>query len=782
MPTSAGKTRSVEIILRSAFLAKRAKLAVVVVPFRALCHEVGGALRDAFAKDDVKVNELSDALQIDFMADLAEIFGGEAPATKYVLVLTPEKLLYVLRQQPTLASHVGLVAYDEGHQFDSGARGIVYELLLTEIKALIPEQVQTVLISAVIKNSTPVANWLIGEAAVVVNGTSLFPTARSVAFASWMETVGHLKFFDDQPVRRDRFDYFVPRVIEQQPLDKRAGETKTRYFPEKGPNSPKDVSLYLGISVVGQGAVAVFCGRKDTADGMASRVVEIYSRGYTKSTPATFSDTREIAAMCKLIGKHFGDDSDQFKAAELGVFVHHGSTPHGLRLAVEYGMQQSLLKYVVCTSTLAQGVNLPIRYLIVSSIYQAGERIKTRDFLNLIGRAGRAGMHTEGLVIFADSNAMDDRGGGGWQFDVSANLLAPEKSEDTSSSLLEIIAPLNDVTAKFILPLESSLLIGLLVASDTQISDWASAAAQQFKRFDAEHLLKQLKRKRGLQKALESYLMSNRVSGSTAQFQTRAEALAESTLAYAIGTDQQKLDLKELFREVSAYIDRTVPQFEKQHTYAKTLLGVADARRVEEWVIANREALLTHSSNLEWLRATWTLFQELLDGQFFHAVLPVELPIELAELWVNGAPYIQIIQHSQTRVGTKPWGTRRRKIVHLDVMEFVEKTLSFDCSLILAAVAQFLFGTDLQGDEADSLRLFQKSMKYGMPEWLPISIFEAGIADRVIAQELADSLGAGGYAERFLGEAIKSDKGTFDRVLAGYPSYFQSAFSIIAEK
>jgi len=59
-------------------------------------------------------------------------------------------------------------------------------------------------------------------------------------------------------------------------------------------------------------------------------------------------------------------------------------------------------------------------------------------------------------------------------------------------------------------------------------------------------------------------------------------------------------------------------------------------------------------------------------------------------------------------------------------------------------------------------------------------LFEAGIADRVIAQELAGSLRAGGYAERFVGDAIKSDGDKFDRVLAGYPSYFQSAFSNIA--
>ena len=72
-------------------------------------------------------------------------------------------------------------------------------------------------------------------------------------------------------------------------------------------------------------------------------------------------------------------------------------------------MRQGSIRFVICTSTLAQGVNLPIRYLIVTSVYQGVERIKVRDFHNLIGRAGRAGMHTEGSILFADPNVYDKR-------------------------------------------------------------------------------------------------------------------------------------------------------------------------------------------------------------------------------------------------------------------------------------------------------------------------------------------------------------------------------------
>ncbi|NMF98941.1 DEAD/DEAH box helicase [Aromatoleum toluolicum] len=192
MPTSAGKTRSVEVILRSAFLADRTRVAVLVAPFRALCHEIATSLRQAFKGEDVKVNELSDALQLDFVDQLAELFGQDAPATRHLMVLTPEKLLYVLRQEPSLVTHIGMVVYDEGHQFDTGPRGITYELLLTEIKGLLQASAQTVLISAVIKNAVAVGTWLIGTEPNVVDGTGLLSTARSVAFATWSERLGQL--------------------------------------------------------------------------------------------------------------------------------------------------------------------------------------------------------------------------------------------------------------------------------------------------------------------------------------------------------------------------------------------------------------------------------------------------------------------------------------------------------------------------------------------------------------------------------------------------------------
>lgn len=133
MPTSAGKSRATELIIRSAFLSGRASLAIVVGPFRALCHEIRETLAREFRGEEVTVNELSDVFQRDF--DIDELVSGRA-----ILVLTPEKLVYVLRHVPDLADQIGLLVFDEGHQFDAGPRGVTYELLVTSLKAMIPNR------------------------------------------------------------------------------------------------------------------------------------------------------------------------------------------------------------------------------------------------------------------------------------------------------------------------------------------------------------------------------------------------------------------------------------------------------------------------------------------------------------------------------------------------------------------------------------------------------------------------------------------------------------------
>lgn len=774
MPTSAGKTRSVEIILRSAFLADRTRVAVLVAPFRALCHEIATSLRHSFKGEDVKINELSDALQLDFMDQLAELFGQAAPTTRYLLVLTPEKLLYALRQEQALVNHIGMVVYDEGHQFDTGPRGITYELLLTEIKGLLPASAQTVLISAVIKNAAAVGTWLIGEEPNVVDGSGLLATARSVAFATWTESLGRLLFFESDSFVRP--DYFVPRSIETQELERRGRERSRRFFPEKGDDAWKDVSLYLGIRLAPNGAVAVFCGRKDTANGLAERAVEVYERGFKLAAPAGASDPAEIQRLTYLATQHFGGDSIVARAAALGIFVHHGTTPQGLRLSIEHAMQGELIKLVICTSTLAQGVNLPIRYLIVSGFNQGGERIKTRDFQNLVGRAGRAGMHTEGLVLFADPKVIDNSRTERWRLQAAVGLLKPENSEETSSSLLELLEPLASSDGQNNLP--AAEVLEAYFMRGEKLEAWAMEIANTHQRlgFDQRSLMREISKRQKLLTALESYLLANRGIEDFEALLPKVRALATSTLAYALADDGSKAALVQLFELAATHIERLVPEPPRQAMFAKTLLGVVDAAEVEAWVREREEVLRQISTAGDWLQAVWPLLNAVVAEKLLTQMEPVDMALQLAQGWMRGAPYRELIDMALNAGATKPWGDAgRRRLTDADVLQFLEGCLGFDCPLVIAAVGQFLFGsTGLNAEGTAVLNDFQKFMKYGLPSKLAVSTYESGLADRHIAQDVALELWLAGYDGSYFGSALEEYRETVANVLTSYPAYFSA--------
>lgn len=402
MPTSAGKTKATELILRTAFASDRARLAVIVAPFVALCDEIHDELQHSLAIDQVLVNRLGDALQFDYDKGFfnLEDDGTTAPAA-HVVVMTPEKLLYVLRQRPDIAALVDLVIYDEGHQFDSGPRGVTYELLLTSIKGRLKHTAQTVLISAVIQNAQVVSDWLLGlSSSIVVDTTN--QTQRSIGFTS-KHSGGQIHFLsnsDSEPA------FVVPGVMVREQLALRGRERVPRYFPDQADS--KSVALYLGLRLISNGGVAIFCGKKDSASTLIRHALDVMSREPTMSPPLDASDPAEISRLENLFTLNFGTDYHLTKGARLGFFAHTSGTPRGLRLSIEYAMRKRLICFVVCTSTLAQGVNLPIKYLLITGTHQGKDPIRIRDFKNLMGRAGRAGMHEEGAVIFCDTRLVDD--------------------------------------------------------------------------------------------------------------------------------------------------------------------------------------------------------------------------------------------------------------------------------------------------------------------------------------------------------------------------------------
>lgn len=767
MPTSAGKTKATELILRSAFLADRVSLAIIIAPFRALCHEIKNSLVEAFQNEPTKVDELSDALQTDF--EIAELLGHQQ-----ILVVTPEKLLYVLRHAPELAAHVGLLVFDEGHQFDSGTRGITYELLLTSLRSMIPEGAQKVLISAVISNAEAVGEWLNGGHNVV-EGTTLIPTFRSVGFASWLDQLGRIEYVDSRDAEQSEF--FVPRVIERFNLGRKKRERTDRFFPEK--TDGQAIALYLGLKLVPNGSIAVFCGRKSTAASVCEKAVDIVERGAPLAFPSDYSDTQEVERLTHLHVENLGADAPASQSAAHGIFSHHGNTPHGIRLAVEHAMRDNLVRFVVCTSTLAQGVNLPIRYLIVTSVYQGMERIKVRDFHNLIGRAGRAGMHTEGSILFADPVIYDKRKARNdkWRWDQVKELLEPRNSEPCISNLLSIFDPIKSDDEKYTITMEALDFAKAYISDPDEIAQLAAGIAAQHgdKGFSRDGVERQVAWRISLISAVESFLLSRwdeTEDGLSAADVTR---LAEGTLAFFLADDQKKEHIRELFQLLAENISTNITEPARRRIYGRTLYGVQDAQSVESWVQSNSDSLLSIVDESAALDLVWPLLTQRINSGIFTKFDKPEVLNEIAHGWIDGQPFSDILKIIRKRKAKMIWGTRRREFKIDHVVDVCEGTLAYDGALLVGALCEFIeiLGQDDTGDLINRLQVFQKRLKYGLPTETTIALYELGFSDRVISQDLAASMNLSAIQKKDLVKALKQDRDGAHAVVEKYPSYFQ---------
>ncbi|MGB4188434.1 MAG: DEAD/DEAH box helicase [Desulfobulbus sp.] len=767
MPTSAGKTKATELILRSAFLAERVSLAIIIAPFRALCHEIKNSLVEAFHNETTKVDELSDALQTDF--EIAELLGHQQ-----ILVVTPEKLLYVLRHAPELAAHVGLLVFDEGHQFDSGTRGITYELLLTSLRSMIPEGTQKVLISAVISNAEAVGEWLNGEPNVV-EGTTLIPTFRSVGFASWLDQLGRIEYVDSRDAEQGEF--FVPRVIERFNLGRKKRERTDRFFPEK--TDGQAIALYLGLKLVPNGSIAVFCGRKSTAASVCEKAVDIIERGAPLALPSDFSDAQEVARLTHLHVENLGADAPASQSAAHGIFSHHGNTPHGIRLAVEHAMRDDLVRFVVCTSTLAQGVNLPIRYLIVTSVYQGMERIKVRDFHNLIGRAGRAGMHTEGSILFADPVIFDKRKARNdkWRWNQVKELLEPRNSEPCISNLLSIFDPIKSDDEKYTITMEALDFAKAYIDDPDEIAKLAAGIAARHgdKNFSRDGVERQIAWRISLICAVESFLLSHWDESEDGLSEADVTRLAEGTLAFFLADDQKKEHIRELFQLLAGNISANITDPARRKIYGRTLYGIQDAQAIEGWVQTNADSLLSIVDETDALDLAWPLLTRHINSGVFTKFDKPEVLKEIAHGWISGKPFSDLLKIIRKRKAKMIWGTRRREFKIDHVVDVCEGTLAYDGALVVGAVCEFIetLDQDGTGDLINRLQLFQKRLKYGLPTETTIALYELGFSDRVIAQDLAASLNLAATQKKDLVKAMKKDQDGARAVMEKYPSYFQ---------
>lgn len=758
MPTSAGKTRATELIIRSAFLSNRAKLAVIVAPYRSLCHDIRGDLVNTFSGEDILVDEATDSFQFDVALD-------NFLEAKTVLIVTPEKLLYMLRRMPELADQVGLMIYDEGHQFDGISRGPTYELLLTSLKMSLPDETQIILISAVIGNATDLAAWLIGESDAVVSGDNFLPTHRTIAFASWQYQRGFLEYVNPQdPTERE---FYVPRVIAATKLSTTPRENE-RQFPERtGPKAGTDIALFLGLHVVTNGSVAIFCGTKASVTKICKRVIELVKRDFEPSWPLEVSDPAEVEKIRNLIEIELGSAAPAAIAASYGIFAHHADTPRGIRLAIEHAMKLGLTKFVVCTSTLAQGVNFPLKYLIVSTTQQGGEQIMVRDFQNLMGRAGRAGMHTEGSVIFSSPTIYDQKntfGSGQRKWRAATKILDAKNTEPSNSAILSVFTPYRQRNPEVTLDIKPEWL-NLAFAKPDQIAEIVTAAASEQPDLKQREFQRFIEGRARVIQNVAAFLVANMTFAEEEDTSERIQQLAKNTLAYALADDETKVKLMDVFRSIAQSIDDNTDG-DQRTLIRRSPLPPAAVADIRDWMVQNLELLEKAVEEEQLIDVVIPVVLKFATSKDIRAITVQDaIPRTLRE-WVAGQTFAAVHQtliNSGARVGGNLLHPTEEHAVAL-----CENGFGYDAAMVMASIS------DLAEEVSDPLHaaaaLLQRQIKCGLTEISSLTFYEAGFGNRYIAKYLG--MLWPNVVNRSTVRLLCQREETMRGVLGHFPSYF----------
>ena len=365
-PTASGKTLVATLSMMAHLSARRRGRIVYLSPLRALASEkfaefkkIGGIpLGRRRARARISTGESG---------------SGARLADADIAVMTNERMDSLMRQDPEWASGVGLIVADEIHLVGDPVRGPALEMVLARMRAA-AHRPQIVGLSATMTNAAEIARWL---------------GARLVD-SKW------------------------------RPVDLREGVHHGTSVTMSGGQSRRLRPSSLGAAVdIGLEAVAdggqslLFAESRARSVSLAEKSAAPVSRLLDKG------DAERLAASADRILASGGGTRLAKTLAGLvrrGVAFHHAGLAQAARSEVEAAFRARRIRLLASTPTLAAGVNLPARRVVVSSIlrYDPSLGYKTRisvlEYKQLCGRAGRPQYdeYGEAIVVSPKSYAKGD--------------------------------------------------------------------------------------------------------------------------------------------------------------------------------------------------------------------------------------------------------------------------------------------------------------------------------------------------------------------------------------
>ena len=382
-PTGAGKTVVAEYAVADAL--DRGLRAFYTTPIKALSNQKFGDLRRRYGSG--RVGLLTGDNTID----------GDAP----VVVMTTEVLRNMIYAGRSL-DDLGVVVLDEVHYLQNTFRGPVWE----EVIVHLPEHVQLVCLSATVSNAHDIGDWLTtvrGPTDVVIEEKRPVSLADTYLVGDKGGDRLHLidTLVDGRPnPEGDRFDIDgeSTRGGRNRNRQGKGGRPRRRWYT---PNRLEVLDVLADEDLL---PAIVFIFSRAGCDDAVRACLDAGVRFTTAEERATIRRIADDHLISLTDADLDALHADRWLAGlEAGLAAHHAGHVPPFKEAVEACFSQGLVKVVFATETLALGINMPARAVVIERMTKFnGERrefLTPAEYTQLTGRAGRRGIDTHGTAI-----------------------------------------------------------------------------------------------------------------------------------------------------------------------------------------------------------------------------------------------------------------------------------------------------------------------------------------------------------------------------------------------
>jgi hypothetical protein len=251
----------------------------------------------------------------------------------------------------------------------------------------------------------------------------------------------------------------------------------------------------------------------------------------------------------------------------------------------------------------------------------------------------------------------------------------------------------------------------------------------------------------------------------------RAVNLARNTLAHYLADEDQRSHIETVFRTIADRILQGATTEELRATLRRSPLAPTTVSTLKTWLDANRSTLIQSLAGGT-LRGTMSavILQYNRNNTITSLSDQTVMP-NVIESWMSGATFgniLQLLIERNVRIG----GNNRYPTVE-DAVAICESGLGYEGAMIFATIADLAEGDE--GELPGALTLLQRQMKCGLGTLAALGFYEAGFADRVVAQALAGSFPHVVDRQSARLAARNSNSTPLIRqIVAQYPAYFTS--------